>query len=61
MNIGCLLAIESSPVKAAPAIIHRLGVRRMSEYGVNHTLFSEIIQHTVPTNVNTSEIISKKM
>lgn len=42
VNIGCLLAVESSPAATGYNIIKQRDIRRMSEYGANQSIFNKI-------------------
>ena len=42
VNIGCLLAYEASASTNGLSIIQNADIRRMSEYGANHQLYSSI-------------------
>ncbi len=40
VNLGCLFSMEAIPANTAPGIWHRFDIRRMPEYGQNHTAFA---------------------
>lgn len=42
VNIGCLLALEATPLQSAKDIVSNLDIRRMVEYGKNHKLYEDI-------------------
>lgn len=42
VNIGCLLAAESTPTTNGLSLIKKSDIRRMSEYGANQPIFSKI-------------------
>jgi hypothetical protein len=54
VNLGILFSIESNPASTALSIARNFDIRRMTEYGMNYTLFNEIINDTL----NFSEIDS---
>ncbi len=42
VNIGCLISIEAKPATSGLSIIKNADIRRMSEYGANHTFYQTI-------------------
>lgn len=42
INIGCLLSMEAKPASLGLNIIRSADIRRMSEYGANHSLYKSI-------------------
>lgn len=42
VNIGCLLSYEAKPATTGLGIVKKSDVRRMSEYGANHSLYKDI-------------------
>lgn len=42
VNIGCLLAFEPKPASSGFDIVKNSDVRRMTEYGANHSLYKDI-------------------
>lgn len=42
VNIGCLLAFESKPATTGFEIVKQSDIRRMTEYGANHSLYKKI-------------------
>ncbi len=39
VNLGCLFSLEAYPAASAPAIWHKFDIRRMQEFGLNHSAF----------------------
>lgn len=42
VNIGCLISIEAKLATSGLSIIKNADIRRMSEYGANHTFYQTI-------------------
>ena len=53
VNLGCLFSTEAIPASTAPGIWHRFDIRRMAEYGQNHSAFATEIT-IIPTLENDS-------
>lgn len=45
VNLGCLFSYESSPAKSAYAIAKNLSVKRMSEFGMNHSAYKGLLDN----------------
>ncbi len=52
VNIGCLLASEAVPTTSGLNIIKNVDIRRMSEYGANQTVYSQIQGSCATANYN---------
>ena len=44
VNLGCLFALEASPASTAFNIARNLTPKRMSEYGMNYTSYTELLE-----------------
>ncbi len=49
VNLGCLFALETTPTRTAFEIAQNLSVKRMSEYGANHSIYAEIADLSLDT------------
>lgn len=61
-NLGCLFALDPTPAKNAFAIAKNLTVKRMSEYGMNHASYKQLLD-TAPSISSSQlpEIVSKQL
>lgn len=62
VNLGCLFAIESAPASTTFEIAKRLTPKRMSEYGMNYSSFSELLK-AVPTfkESDMSDVLNREL
>jgi predicted nucleic acid-binding protein len=42
VNLGCLLSLENTPASTGIAIVKNLTIKRMTEYGSNHEIYSSL-------------------
>lgn len=42
VNVGCLLALESNPVSSGLQVVQNATVKRMTEYGANHSSYASL-------------------
>ena len=43
VNLGCLMSLENTPASTGVPIVKNLTIKRMTEYGANHTVYSSLI------------------
>ena len=58
INIGCLIAMESKPSTTGFKIIKESDIRRMTEYGKNHSLYRDIIG---AASENVTDVLEKQL
>jgi hypothetical protein len=50
VNFGCLLSLENTPAATGAPIIRNITVKRMTEYGANHTAYSTLSADLIEFN-----------
>ena len=60
VNVGCLLALETTPTSTGLEIIKDLDVRRMSEFGANYSSFARIRGSVVGDETDALKMLLEK-
>lgn len=62
VNLGCLFSLEPTPASTAFAIAKNLTPKRMTEYGMNHPIYDELI-NAVPEfgEADMSEVLKREL
>jgi hypothetical protein len=62
VNLGCLFALESAPASTAFQIAKRLTPKRMSEYGMNYSLYGELLD-AIPSfeEADMSDVLNREL
>ncbi len=61
VNLGTLFALETVPTNTALNIARNFDLRRMSEYGMNHSMYAEISILSNFSEVDTSTVLAREM
>ncbi len=62
VNLGCLLALEVTPVSAVMPIIDHVSIKKFNEYGANHSAFQSLSQsQELLTPPNPKDILAIKL
>jgi hypothetical protein len=62
VNLGCLFALETAAAATAFSIAKYLDPRRMSEYGMNHPSYTELIERApVIQDINMKEVLKARL
>ncbi|MGB9938838.1 helix-hairpin-helix domain-containing protein [Methanosarcina sp.] len=63
VNLGCLFALEATPTSTAIEIVKNLSVSRMSEYGLNHIFYQDLLNDVsnLTESLDMSEVLRQQM
>lgn len=61
VNLGCLFALEATPAQTSFAIGKSLTPKRMTEFGANHSAFSDIHQFSVTPSAEDSQVLRRQL
>jgi hypothetical protein len=55
VNLGCLLALESTPVASAGPLVRNLSIKRFLEFGSNHPSYGSLMQ--ISANIDDADTL----
>jgi hypothetical protein len=61
VNLGCIFALEKVPTSSAFEIAKNLDPRRMTELGLNHPEYSEIVKEPHLPEIDVSDLLNTQM